>query len=532
LVSKFALSAMVLLVVVTAFLTAGSKPATAAPSFSPQTLIGILEEAKLTVCDGSANDEFGYSVSVSGDTAIVGTIFGDTIGGVDSGSAYVYVRSGGVWIQEAKLTASDGSANDEFGWSVSVSGDTAIVGARIDDTIAGGDSGSAYVYVRSGGVWTEETRLTASDASSGDQLGYSVSVSGDTAIVGAILGDSNSAIISGSAYVYVRSGGIWTEEAKLTASDSAIDDNFGWSVSVSGNTAIVGAVRGDSIAGVNSGSAFVYVRSGGIWTEEAKLTASDGAIGDAFGFSVSVSGDTVIVGARDDDSIAGLVSGSAFVYVRSGGIWTEEAKLTASDGAIGDRFGISVSVSGDTAIVGAIFHDTIAGGDSGSAYVYVIAQSTVPGVPITGAIMLQGVSSSTAFAIIGPTVTLIPVGGGTSTTVAVASDGSFSIASVQDGTYTITASAVGFLSAQRQNLIVAGSSIVMPGIELRGGEVTGDGVVSILDISAIAASFGTFPPNRVDGFGRPVDLNADGVVDILNSSIAASNFGTAEPLSW
>lgn len=322
-------------------------------------------EHKLTASDAAADDFFGGSVSVSGDTAVVGA-HADDDGGFASGAAYVYTRPGGVWMQQQKLTASDAAAGDLFGDSVSVSGDTVLVGAYGNDD-AGADSGSAYVFVRSGGAWTQQLKLTASDAEASNFFGFSVSVSGDTAVVAAPF-NSDAANGSGSAYVFVRSGTAWTQQQKLTASDAAEKDYFGWSVSVDGDMIVVGA-RGDSDAGQDSGSAYVFVRAGAVWTQHQKLTASDAAGGDVFGRSVSISGNTVVVGADQNDD-AGFQSGSAYVYVRSGGLWTQQQKLTASDAAAGDGFGHSVSASGDTTVAGAPGRDDT-GIDFGSAYVYV-----------------------------------------------------------------------------------------------------------------------------------------------------------------
>ena len=246
-----------------------------------------------------------------------------------------------------------------------MSGDTAVVGAYLDHH-NGIESGSAYVFVRTGSTWTEQAKLTASDGAGGDDFGLSVSVDGDTAVVGAFL-DDDSGNWSGSAYVFTRTGSTWTEQAKLTASDGASDDWFGYSVSVDGDTAVVGAVYDDH-NGIDSGSACVFTRTGSTWTEQAKLTASDGAAGDVFGVSVSVSGDTAVVAAHNDDD-SGSNSGSAYVFVRTGSTWTEQAKLTASDAAGQDQFGVSVSVDGDTAVVGA-YSDDDNGIDSGSAYVF------------------------------------------------------------------------------------------------------------------------------------------------------------------
>ncbi|NOT00491.1 MAG: hypothetical protein HOP29_07675 [Phycisphaerales bacterium] len=329
------------------------------------------DEQKLTAFDALADDHFGYSVSVSGDTSVVGA-HTEGEGGIQFGSAYVFVRSGGVWTQQQKLTASDAAAGDQFGWSVSVSEDTVVVGAYADDHAGGSDAGSAYVFVRIGGVWTQQQKLTSPDAAADHQFGWSVSVSGDTVVVGARF-DDDAGTHSGSAYVFFRSGTVWTQQQKLAASDAAAGDEFGYSVSVSGNTAIVGA-RGDDDAGSLSGSAYIYVRNGGVWTQEQKLTALDAAGDDLFGWSVALSGDTANVGAIfNDDACPGdppnCDSGSAYVFVRSGNVWTQQQKLTASDAAALDRFGVSVSVSGNTAVIGAS-GDGGDGAGSGSAYVF------------------------------------------------------------------------------------------------------------------------------------------------------------------
>ncbi len=327
-----------------------------------------MEQQKLTASDGAASDNFGYSVSISGDTVVIGAIADDD-NGSSSGSAYVYSRSGGVWAEQQKLTASDATAGDSFGFSVAVSGDTAVIGARSDDD-NGGNSGSAYVFVRSGGVWIEQQKLAASDIVGGDEFGFSVAVEGNTTIVGARLDDDNGTA-SGSAYVYTRSGGVWTEQQKLTANDGAFGDQFAYSVAISGDSVVIGAYQDDD-NGDNSGSAYVYVRSGCpgacVWTEQQKLVAGDGAADDGFGWSVTISADTVVIGAVGDDD-NGSVSGSAYVYTRGGGVWTEQQKLTASDGAASDQFGHSVAISGDTAMIGALGDDDN-GSVSGSTYAY------------------------------------------------------------------------------------------------------------------------------------------------------------------
>ena len=324
------------------------------------------QQAKLTANDATEGDVFGISVSISCDYAIVGARGNDDDdNGVNSGSAYIFVRDGDDWTQQAKLTASDAAAFDDFGNSVSISGDHAIVGSYFDDD-DGGSSGSAYIFVRDGDDWTQQAKLTADDADAGDYFGGTVSIDGDYAVVGAALNDY-AGHNSGSAYIFVRDGDDWTEQAKLTANDAAADDCFGRSVSISGDYAVVGA-NGNDDDGNNSGSAYIFVLNDDDWTQQVKLTANDAAARDEFGYSVSIDGDYAIVGAyRNDDD--GDDSGSAYIFIRNGGDWTEQVKLTANDAAAHDWFGSKVSISGDYAVVGAPGNDDD-GETSGSAYIY------------------------------------------------------------------------------------------------------------------------------------------------------------------
>gem|GEM_PF-664858 len=324
------------------------------------------------IAEGNADDQLGSSVSLSGDTVVIGAPFDDTPAGRDAGSAYVFMRSGTTWTQQAHLTAGDGGAEDSFGGSVSASGDTVVVGARYHDTAAGGNAGSAYVFVRSGMAWTQQAVLMVGDGSSAGQFGASVAASGETVVVGAPAADTG----AGAAYVFLRSGTTWAQQARMTAADGGSGDGLGSSVSLSGDTAVVGAYFDDTPAGADAGSAYVFARSGTTWTQQARFVAADGKSNDRFGSSVSVSGDTAVVGAPSADSAAGVYTGAAYVMVRSGVAWTQQAKLAASDGASGDGFGHSVSVSGDTALVGADYADTAAGADAGAAYVLVRSGTT------------------------------------------------------------------------------------------------------------------------------------------------------------
>ena len=323
------------------------------------------ERQKVLASDGASNDNFGLSVSISGDYAIAGSMYNDDYG-ADSGSAYILHRDGETWLQQQKLLSSDGAVADRFGTSVAISGDYVIVGASEDDD-AGGNSGSAYIFKRDGEIWIEQAKLLASDGGAGDCFGWSVSISGDYAIVGAPFDDNFGAASSGSAYIFHRSGETWPQQAKLLNINPEAGDEFGGSVSISGDYAIVGAKYDDDQAS-GAGAACVFRWTGASWAQLIKLYASDGTADDEFGISVHINGDLAIVGAYWDNS-KGNASGSAYIYKRAGAIWSEQQKLIASEGAAGDLFGISVSISGDYAIVGAQYDDE-KGSDCGSAYIF------------------------------------------------------------------------------------------------------------------------------------------------------------------
>jgi hypothetical protein len=328
-------------------------------------------------------------------------------------------------LQQAYLKASNTDASDRFGWQVSVSGDTVVVGAPRESSNANGvngnqsnnsfaEAGAAYVFTRSGTAWTQQAYLKASNTDLADHFGYAVAVHGDTIVVGAIDESSNSTGVdgsqannlsssSGAAYVFVRTGTTWTQQAYLKASNTGVADRFGVGVSVSGDTIVVGAFGESSNAvGVNgnqadnssssAGAAYVFVRTGTTWTQQAYLKASNTGANDWFGLSVSLSGNTVVIGAMQEDSDATGVNGSgtdvatesgaAYVFTRSGTTWGQEAYLKASNTDSGDVFGASVSAYGDTVVVGAHQEASSATGvngnqsddsapQAGAAYVFV-----------------------------------------------------------------------------------------------------------------------------------------------------------------
>ena len=315
------------------------------------------QQQKLLASDGAEGDYFGCFVSLSGDTALIGAPQ-DKDNGSMSGSAYVFTRTDTTWTQQQKLLASDGTAYDYFGESVSISGDTALIGAFGTDNF----KGSAYVFTRTGTTWTQQAKLLASDGAIGDYFGYSVSLAGDTALIGAICDDDNGDN-SGSAYVFTRTGTTWTQQQKLLASEGATNDQFGISVSLYADTALIGAYLDHD--NDFTGSAYVFTRNGTTWTQQAELHASDGAWNDRFGWSVSLSDNTALIGALYDDD-SGVDSGSAYVFTRNGTTWTQQQKLLASDGAAEDIFGYSVSLRGNIALVGAPQND-----GKGATYVFI-----------------------------------------------------------------------------------------------------------------------------------------------------------------
>jgi hypothetical protein len=378
----------------------------------------LVQQAYLKASNSAAFDEFGSAVAVSGDTVVVGAPSedGGPAGGADNsmpaaGAAYVFVRSGATWVQQAYLKPSNPGELDQFGWSVAISGDTIVVGAYLEDSEATGVNGNqslngaplagaAYVFVRgAGGLWTQQAYLKASNTGTSDLFGCAVAVSGDTVVVGANRESSSSSGVNGSgandasprsgaAYVFGRSGTSWTQQAYLKASDPVAGAEFGSSVGISGDTVVVGAPLADSQAG----ALHVFIRNGSSWSHQAKLAASNAASGARFGYAAGISEDTLVAGARGEASAATGVdgnatdnsspeAGAAYVFTRSATNWSQQAYLKASNSGTGDGFGESVAIDGDSLVVGASGEDGATSGvdgeggsntaaASGAAYVF------------------------------------------------------------------------------------------------------------------------------------------------------------------
>jgi hypothetical protein len=331
------------------------------------------EQAKLVAPDGVANDWLGRAVAIAGDTALVGAANHDVGVNDSQGAAYVYVRQGGTWTLQATLVAADGTALARFGSSVALSGNTALVGAPAASLGASTAQGAAYVFVRSGTTWTQQARLNALDGAAFDYFGESVALAGDRAVVGAYLDDVGTNTDQGSAYVFQRSGMAWAQQAKLLAADGAAEDRAGESVALSADTVLVGVRSDDVGSNVDQGSAYVFVRSGADWPQQAKLQAADGQANDLFGWRVALWGDTALVGVDKDDVGAGTDQGSVRVFVRSGTAWTPQATLVAADGSAFGEFGVSVALEGDLALVGS--WDDVGGVGARGSSAYVFARS-------------------------------------------------------------------------------------------------------------------------------------------------------------
>ncbi len=352
-----------------------------------QSLLASLQNefGKITAPDGEAEDSFGQSVAISGDTAIIGASRDNVGNNFNQGSAYIFGRNEGGpnnWGLVRKITASDGGGGDAFGDSVAISGDTIVVGspsAQVGNNLG---QGAAYVFERSAGGpnnWGETRKLLASDGAAQDRFGDSAGVSGDTLIIGAPQHSVGNKAFQGAAYVFERNQGgpnNWGEIKKLLSSDGVSGDQFGSSAAISGNTLVVGAPQHSVGNEAFRGAAYIFERNQGgadFWGEVKQLLASDGAQNDQFGFSVAMSGDALIVGARSDMVGSNVTQGSAYIFERNqGGInnWGETRKLTASDGTTSDFFGSSVAISGDTAVVGSLFDNVGNNADQGSAYLF------------------------------------------------------------------------------------------------------------------------------------------------------------------
>jgi len=315
---------------------------------------------KLAPADLEADDEFAQSVSVSGQTIAIGVPL-DDVAGPDSGSVRIFELQGVDWIETAMITPADGVAGDRFGTAVAISGDTLVVGApRVADIAVG--AGAVYVFERDNGAWSFVDKLLPTAVMGGDRLGLAVAIDGDTLVGGAPFHDLQG-IDSGAAFVFQRNSSAWTEATMLFAPDGETDDEFGLSLAVSGDRIVVGAPLDDR-NGTAAGAIHFFEHNGQQWLHEDTIRLLQGTSGHEFGRCVEIDGDVTVVGAPGDNT-AGPETGAAYVYSRSGGVWSQTLKLQPGGLAANDQFGRSVSVAGDVLLVGAPGRD-LDGVDAGS----------------------------------------------------------------------------------------------------------------------------------------------------------------------
>jgi FG-GAP repeat len=344
----------------------------------PVVIDPLVQLAKLTASHGMPGNQFGTSVSLSGNTVVVGAPSATIGSNAQQGAAYVFVKPASGWAnmtQTARLTAANGAAYDLLGFSVAISGNTVVAGAYNGH----GFRGAAYVFVKPASGWASMTQTAELTAAGYVQLGWSVAISANTNTVVA------GAIGKGAAYVFVKPASGWadmTPTAELTASDRGLGDFFGGSVAISGNTAVAGAKNAHTRCigrhcTPGQGAAYVFVEQASGWanmTQTAKLTASDGMPGNQFGISVSLSGNTVVAGASSATIGSNAQQGAAYVFVKPASGWanmTQTAKLTASDGRTGDLFGSAVAISRGKRVVAGAPQNPSGNGGAGVAYTFV-----------------------------------------------------------------------------------------------------------------------------------------------------------------
>ena len=385
-------------------------------TFERQGQATVTEEAKLTADDAQTEDTYGRSVDMSGDKVIIGAD-GEDEGGTDAGAAYIHARSGITWTQQAKLVPTDTVTNSQFGYSVAIDGDRAIVGAVADDD-NGSASGSAYIFAYDGITWTQQAKLVPTDTVTNSRFGHSVAIDGDRAIIG-VIGASAAYIFAynGSAwvqedkltpafthfqygysvaidgdtavvgtnqqtddapvFVYTRSGSTWSLQAELTASDTIFPHNVGRSVAVRGDTLVIGADVGNLSSSTQRGNAFVFTRSGTSWLQRAKLAVVEPTVSNNyFGFSVDINADEdkIVVGAYNETTNV-VRAGSAYIFARDGENWFQIDQVAAITGTSNDYFGYSVAIDGGRVVAG-VYQDDDDGDDSGSAYLYEVGPIT------------------------------------------------------------------------------------------------------------------------------------------------------------
>jgi hypothetical protein len=321
-----------------------------------------------TALDASNSDRFGSSVAIHGDYAIAGSP-NATIGSKEmQGAAYIFFRTSEGWNQQAKLVAADGGAFHYFGQAVAIYGNYAAISSTTSS------AGCVYIFERSGTNWVQQAKIIAADVQPGDDFGKALSLSGDRVLIGAQYDDVGANIDQGSAYIFKRNGAVWTQEAKLAGLSGAANDEFGHSVCIDADYAIVGVAKDDVGLNPDQGSAYVYVYGGGTWTLQTKLVYASGKADDKFGYSVSINQNYAVIGAPwADDPVS--AQGAAYIFTRTGAAWTMTQKILATDPMPDDNFGYHLSTNGNYILIGSSYGDFLPGDNHGSSSLYLFNNS-------------------------------------------------------------------------------------------------------------------------------------------------------------
>lgn len=340
-------------------------------SASPM-LPAVWTEQKVIASNGQPHDAFGQSIALSGNTALIGAVDVNNW----EGAIYVFTLENGVWTEGQEFMADDGMPSDQatFGTAIMIDGDTAVVGA-LGATVNGhANQGAAYVFQRASGIWNQVTKLVADDGAANNYFGQAAAISGNNIVVGAYGASVNNNALQGAAYVYTNVGGTWTFAHKLVADDGVGGEFFGRSVAMSGTRALVGAPY-TSVDGTPArGAVYMFDGSTPDWTQTQKVAADSGDPGDAFGFSLAATPTTMAVGANGSNG----AKGGGFVFVDDAGTWTQQARLLADDGAVGDDLGYAIAIYDSTVIVGADRAPIGANTQQGAAYVFKQSGNTWP----------------------------------------------------------------------------------------------------------------------------------------------------------
>ena len=328
------------------------------------------QKQKLQPGDLHRGNCFGNSVAISGEIAIVGAYFAGSQSNQYAGSAYIFQQENGHWVEKQKLQPQDLQPGDNFGYAVSISGDIAIISAHLAEVAGHKYAGNAYIFQLENGQWVEKQQLQPHDLQSGDSFGSSVAISGHTAIIGARLAHAQNQKYAGSAYIFQLENGQWVEKQKLQPADLQSGDNFGNSVALAAEVAIVGAYGVNAHGRANAGSAYIFQLENAQWIQKQKLQPTDLQRGDSFGTSVAISENQIIIGANGVDTEADPDTGSTYIFQFQNGQWLEKQKLQPADLQRSDSFGYAVAINQQVVIVGA--HNAHAQGNpyAGSAYIF------------------------------------------------------------------------------------------------------------------------------------------------------------------